>query len=166
MKTKLTIIISCALVAGIIISGLAFADIMGNRGQRGSGFHRPHKDFDMMLLVRYQQENMMVQTLSDLTRQSVETIQARLKDQKMRTVMQELNIDREAFHTAMRINFIDLIQKSAKAGTITPEQAKDILAKMKIRSQRRELMNELIEKGLQDGTLTQEQAQMLKHKPR
>jgi len=166
MKTKLTIIISCALVAGIIISGLAFADIMGSRGQRGAGFHRPHKDFTMTLLARYQQENLAVQALSDMTGQSVEAIEAKLKDQHMRTVMQEFNIDRQAFRTAMRIKFIDLIQKSAKVGTITPEQARDILAKMKSRSQRQELMSQLIEKGIQDGTITQEQAQMLMHKPR
>jgi hypothetical protein len=109
---------------------------------------------------------MMVQTLSDISGQPIDAIQTKLKDQRMGAVMQELNIDRQAFHTAMRIKSIELIQKSAKSGTITPEQAKDIIEKMKNRSQRQELMSQLIEKGINDGTITTDQAQMLMGKPR
>ena len=167
MKTKhSTTIIICVLTAAIILSGLAFAGDWGNRGQRGAGFHRPHKASALTLLVKYQQENLMVQTLSHMSGQSIEAIQTKLKDQTMRTVMQELNIDRQAFHTAMRIKSIELIQKSAENGTITPEQAKDILEKMKNRSERRELMSQLIEKGVTDGTITTAQAQMLMGKSR
>lgn len=166
MKTKLTIIISCILVAGIIISGLAFANGTGNRGHRGAGFHSPQKAFALVLLLKYQQKNLMVQTLSDMTGQSVEAIEAKLKDQRMREVMQELKIDRQAFHTAMRIKSIELIQKSAESGTITPEQAKHILAKMKTQSRRRELMSQLVEKGVTDGTISAEEAQMLMGKSR
>ena len=167
MKTKHTTIIICVLAAAIIISGLAFAaGDWGNRGRRGAGFHRPHRDFALSLLVKYQQENMMVQTLSDISGQPIDAIQSKLKDQRMGTVMQELNIDRQAFHTAMRIKSIELIQKSAKSGIITPEQAKDIIEKMKNRSQRRELMSQLIENGINDGTITTDQAQMLMGKPR
>ena len=166
MKTKHTTIIICVLTAAIIISGLAFAGDWGNRGRRGAGFHRPHRDFSLSLLVKYQQENMMVQTLSDISRQPIDAIQTKLKDQRMGAVMQELNIDRQAFHTAMRIKSIELIQKSAKSGTITPEQAKDIIEKMKNRSQRRELISQLIENGINDGTITTDQAQMLMGKPR
>ena len=165
MKTKHTII-SIVLAAGIIISGLAFASEWGNRGSRGAGFHRPHKAFALMLLVKYQQKNLMVQTLSEMTGLSVEAVQARLKDQRMHTILQELNIDRQAFHTAMRIKSIELIQKSAESGSITPEQAKAILTKMENRNKRRELMRQLIEKGIEDGTITREQAQMLTKRPR
>jgi len=166
MKTKHTPIIICVLAAAIIISGLAFAGEWGNHSRHVAGFHRPHKDFALSLLVRYQQKNLMVQTLADISGQSIEAIQTRLKDQRMGTVMRELNIDHQAFHTAMRIKSIELIQKSAESGTITPEQAKDIIEKMKNRSQRRELMSQLIEKGINDGTITAAQAQMLTGKPR
>lgn len=165
MKTKHTII-SIVLAAGIIISGLAFASDWGNRGLRGAGFHRPHKASALTLLVKYQQKNLMVQALSEMTGLSVEAVQAKLKEQRMHTVMQELNVDRQAFHTAMRIKSIELIQRSAENGTITPEQAKDILEKMKNRSQRHELMSRLIEKGIEDGTITQEQAGLLLPKAR
>ena len=166
MKTKHTIIISCVLVAGIILSGLAFADGQGKGGRQGFGFKQRHKGGGLMLLANYQQKNLMVQVLSKMTGQSTEAISTKLKEQRMRTVMQELGIDREAFRTAMRIKAIELIEKSAESGTITPEQAKDILAKMENRSKRRELMSQLIEKGIADGTITQEDAQMLLHKGR
>ena len=119
-----------------------------------------------MLLAKYQQKNMMVQVLSKLSKQSTEAISTKLKEQRMRSVMQELGIDREAFRTAMRIKAIELIEKSAESGTITPEQAKEILAKMENRSKRRELISQLIEKGIEDGTITPEQAQMLLRKRR
>jgi polyhydroxyalkanoate synthesis regulator phasin len=166
MKTKNTAIIICVLATAIIISGLAFAGDWGNRGRRGAGFHRPHGDLALSLIVKYQQKNLMVQTLSDISGQSIEAIQTKLKDQRMGTIMRELNVDRQAFHTAMRIKSIELIQKSAESGTITPEQAKEIIEKMKNRSQRRELMSQLIEKGVKDGTITTAQAQMLMGKSR
>jgi hypothetical protein len=166
MKTKLTIIISCVLVVGIILSGLAFADGQGKGNRQGFGFKQRHKGDGLMLLAKYERKNLMVQVLSELSKQSTETISTKLKEQRMHTVMQELGIDREVFRTAMRIKAIELIQKSAESGTITPEQAKDILAKMENRSKRRELMSQLIEKGIADGTITQEDAQMLLHKRR
>ena len=165
MKTK-HIIVSCVLVMGIIISGLSFANDKGNRGQRGAGFHRPHKAFALMLLVKYQQKNLMVQTLSEMTGQTVEAVASKLKEQRMRTVMQELNIDRQAFRSAMQSKVSERIKQAAVNGTITPEQQKDILTKLENRSKRRELMSQLIEKGIGDGTITQEQARMLMRKPR
>ena len=165
MKTK-HIIISCILSAGIIVSGMAFADGIGHRGQRGIGFHRPHKASGLMLLVKYQQKNLMVQTLSEMTGQKVEAVAAKLKDQRMHSVMQELNIDRQAFRTAMQVKVSERIKQAAANGTITPEQQKDILTKMDNRSKRRELMSQLVEKGIEDGAITQEQAQMLMRKPR
>ena len=165
MKTK-HIIISCILAAGIIVSGMAFADGIGHRGQRGTGFHRPQKTSGLMLLVKYQQKNLMVQTLSEMTGQKVEAVAAKLKDQRMHSVMQELNVDRQAFRTAMQVKVSERIKQAAANGTITPEQQKDILTKMDNRSKRRELMSQLVEKGIEDGTITQEQAQMLMRKPR
>jgi len=165
MKTK-HIIISCILAAGIIISGLAFADGIGHRGQRGTGFHRSHNAFGLMLLVKYQQKNLMLQTLSEMTGQRVEAVAARLKDQRMHAVMQELNIDRQAFGTAMQAKVSERIKQAAANGTITPEQQQEIFTKMDNRSKRRELMNQLVEKGIEDGTITPEQAQMLMRKPR
>ena len=165
MKTK-HIIISCILAAGIIVSGMAFADGFGHRGQRGTGFQRPQKTSGLMLLVKYQQKNLMVQTLSEMTGQTVEAVAAKLKNQRMHTVMQELKIDRHAFRTAMQAKVSERIKQAAANGTITPEQQKDILTKMDNRSKRRELMSQLVEKGIKDGTITQEQAQMLMRKPR
>lgn len=165
MKKIQTIIVASVLVMGMVLSGLAFADSQGKGHRQGFGFKGRPID-GLMLLARYQQKNLMVQVLSEMTGQKPETINTKLKEQHMRSVMQELGIDREAFRTAMRIKAIELIEKSAESGTITPEQAKDILAKMENRSKRRELMSKLIEKGIADGTITQQEAQMLFRKRR
>ena len=162
MKTKH--IISCVLVAVIILSGFAFADSQGAGDRRGFGFKQRHKAGGLMLLAKYQQTNLMVQTLSEMTGQSAETIQAKFKDQRMRTVMQELNIDRQAFRRAMQVKVKERVKLAAVNGTITPEQEKDILTKIENGSKRRELMGQLIEKGIEDGTITPEQAQILKRK--
>ena len=166
MKTKHTLIISCVLVAGIILSGLAFADSQGKGGRQGSGFKQRHKGGSLMLLAKYEQKNLAVQVLSELTGQPTEAISTKLKEQRMRSVMQELNIDRQAFRTAMQAKVGERIKQAAANGTITPEQEKEILTKMENRSKRRELMSQLIEKGITDGTITQEDAQMLLHKRR
>ena len=166
MKTKHTMIISCVLVLGIILSGLAFADGQGKGSRQGSGFKKGHKGGGLMLLAKYEQKNLAVKVLSDLTGQSTDAIRTKLKEQRMRTVMQELNIDRQAFRTAMHAKVGERIKQAAANGTITAEQEKEILARMENRSKRRELMNQLIEKGVTDGTISQEDAQMLLPKRR
>ena len=165
MKTK-HIIISCVLVAGVIFSGLALAGSQRAGDRLGFGLKQRHKAGGLMLLAKYQQKTLMVQTLSEMTGQSTEAVQAKLKDQRMRTVMQELNIDRQAFRSAMQVKVRERIEQAAANGTITSEQQKDILTKIENRSKRHELMSQLVEKGIEDGTITQEQAQMLMRKPR
>ena len=166
MKTKYTWIISCALVAGIILSGLAFADGQGKGNRQGFGFKKGHKGGGLMMLAKYEQKNLAVQVLSELSGKSTEAISTKIQEQRMRTVMQELNIDRHAFRAAMQSKVGDRIKQAVANGTITPEQEKEILAKMENRSKQRELMRQLIEKGIEDGTITQEDAQTLLRKRR
>ena len=151
MKKK-HIIISCVLVVGILFSGLTFADSQGTGRREGHGFKQHHNGGVLQLLAGYQQKNLRVQVLSEMTEQSVEAIQLKLKDQPMRSVMQELNIDRQAFRDAMQ--------------TKEREQENEILAKMETQAKRRELMRKLIEKGIEDGTITRDEARMLLHKRR
>ena len=165
MKKK-HIIISCVLVVGIIFSGLALADSHRTGHRKGFGFKQHHKGGGLQMLARYQQKNLKVQVLSEMTGQSVEAIQLKLKDQRMRSVMQELNIDRQAFRDAMQAKERERIKQAVAYGSITPEQEKEILAKMETHAKRRELMSKLIEKGLEDGTITREEARMLMPKRR
>jgi lipoate-protein ligase A len=130
------------------------------------GFKQYHKGGDLQLLARYQQKNLRVQVLSEMTEQSVEAIQLKLKDQRMHSVMQELNIDRQAFRDAMQAKVKERIQQAVADRSITPEQEKEILAKMETHSKRRELMSKLIEKGIEDGTITRDEARMLMPKRR
>ena len=150
----------------IIFSGLALAENPVKGARQGSGFKRHHSGGGLMLLAKYQQKNLMVTVLSEMTDQSPEAIEARLKEQRMRTVMEDLGIDREAFRTAMQAKISQRVKSAAADGSITAEQKDKILEKMEKHSQRRELMSRLVDKGLADGTITREQAQMLMRKPR
>ena len=166
MKTKHTIIISCVLVVGIILSGLALAESQEKGSRQGFGFKHRHKGGGLMLLAKYEQKNLAIQVLSELSGQQPETIRTKFKAQRMRTVMQELNIDRQAFRDAMHAKVGERIKQAVANGRITPEQEKEILAKMEDRSKRREIMNRLVEKGIEDGTITQEDAKLLLRKRR
>ena len=119
-----------------------------------------------MLLAKYQQKNLMVQVLSEMTGQSADAIESKLKDQRVRTVMQELNIDRQLFRSTMQAKVSQRVKEAAANGTITAEQEKEILEKLEYRAQRREIISRLVEKGVTDGTITPEEAQMLMRKPR
>ena len=164
MKKKNTIVVSCILSAGIIISGLALADSHKTSYRKGFAYKQHHKVGGLQLLAKYQQKNLMVQVLSEMTEQSVEAIQVKLKGQRLRTVMQELKIDRQTFYNAMQAKVKERIKQAVADGTITSEQEKEIFVKMQKHAKRRELMTKLIEKGVNDGTITPEEAQMLKRK--
>ena len=166
MKKSQTILVTSVLVIGIVFSGFAIADNSGKSGRQGFGFKHRHKGGGLMLLAKYQQKNLMVQVLSEMTGQSADAIESKLKDQRMRTVMQELNIDRQLFRSAMQTKVSQRIKEAAANGTITVEQEKEILEKLENRAQRSEIISRLVEKGVTDGTITQEEAQMLMRKPR
>jgi hypothetical protein len=164
MKKIQTIFVASVLVMGMVLCGPALADNQGKGDRQGFGFKQRHKGGGLMLLAKYQQKNLAVQVLSEMTGQSTEAISTKLKEQRMRTVMQGLNIDRQAFRTAMKAKIYERIKQAVEDGNITPEQQKDILEKIENRSKRRELMSQLIEKGIEDGTVTREDAQMLLRK--
>jgi len=166
MKKIQTIIVASFLVMGMVLCGPAFADGQGKGDRQGFGFKQRHKGGGLMLLAIYEQKNLAVQVLSDLTKQSTEAVSAKLKEQGMRAVMEDLNVDRQVFRNAMKAKVNERIRQAAVNKSITPEQEKEILTKMENRSKRRELMSQLIEKGIKDGTITQEDAQMLLRKRR
>jgi hypothetical protein len=165
MKKK-HIIISSILAVSIIFSGLALAESHRTGHHRGFRVKQHHNGGGLQMLARIQQKNLKVQVLSEMTGQSVEAIQLKLKDQRMRSVMQELNIDRQAFRDAMQAKERERIKQAVADGSITPEQENEILAKLQTHAKRRELMSKLIEKGLEDGTITREEAWMLMPKRR
>ena len=157
---KTFIIISCVLAVGIIFSGLALADSHG-KGHRNAFGYKHRGKGDLQMLARYQQKNLMVQTLAEMTGQPVNAIQMKLQDQRMRSLMQELNVDRRAFYDALNAKVKDRIKQAVVDGSITPEQEQKILARMEARSKQRALMKKLIEKGIEDGTITEDEARML-----
>ena len=59
---------------GMVLSGPVFADSQGKGDRQGFGFKQRHKGGGLMLLAKYQQRNLMVQVLSEMTGQSTEAI--------------------------------------------------------------------------------------------
>jgi hypothetical protein len=161
---KTTIIISCILAVSIVFSGLALADSQRGRHRKSFGYKHFSKGSGLQMLARYQQKNLMVLTLAEITGQPVEDIQLRLEDQRLHRVMRELKVDRQAFYDALQAKEKERIQQAVGAGSITPEQEKEILTKMETRAKRRALMRKLIEKGIEDGTITPDEARMLMRK--
>jgi len=163
---KKHIIISCVVVVSIIFSGLALADRQGKSHRQGFGSKQHHQGGGLQLLAAHQQKNLRLKVLSEMTGQPVEAIELKLEDQRMRSVMQAFNIDRQAFRDALLAKERALIKQAVAAESITPEQEKEILSKMENRTKRRELMSRLIEKGMEDGTITREEARLLGRKQR
>jgi hypothetical protein len=165
MKKIQTIVIGSVLVVGIVLSGMAVAGGSGDRSHSGWAKHRSHGDRGLELLTKYQYKNLMVQTLADITKQSAEDVSLKLKEKRVRGLLEDYGVDREAFRAAMRTNISAMIKQAAVNGSITTEQEKEILKKMEERAQRHAIMTRLIENGLAEGTITPEQAQMLKRRP-
>jgi len=162
---KKHIIITGILVVSIIFSGLALAGSQRTGHRKGFGSKQHHRG-GLQLLAAYQQKNLRLQVLSEMTGQPVEDLQLKFKDQRMRGVMQELNIDRQAFREALQAKERALIKQAVADGSITADQENQILTKMENRIKRRELMSRLIEKGIEDGTITRDEARMLMRKQR
>ena len=160
------IILSIALALTATIIAVAFAEDEPGFGRKGYGKHRAHRDSALSLLTKYQVKNLAAQTLSEMSGQPVDVIKQRFSNERPRDVMQELNIDREAFKSSMHGKIRGLVNQAMENGSITPEQEKEILSKIDVRVQRRALMKKLIDKGVADGSITEEQAQILQPKRR
>jgi hypothetical protein len=163
---KKHIITSCVLAVSIIFSGLALADSQRTGHRKGFGSKQYHKGGGLQLLAAYQQKNLRLEVLSEMTGQPVKALQLKFKDQRMRGVMQEFNIDRQAFRDALQAKERARIKQAVADESITPEQEKEILSKIENRTKRRELMSKLVEKGIEDGTITRDEARMLMRKQR
>ncbi|MEJ2472406.1 MAG: hypothetical protein P8Y74_00780 [Desulfobacterales bacterium] len=166
MKKNSTISVIILLVFALALSGTVFASGPPEQPSRFHRHHGRHGDGGAKLLNRYLRENLTVQTLSEMTRQPVDTIASRLRDERLPDLLSEYQIDRGAFRTTMHTKMKDLVNQLAKIGYLTPQQEKKIVDQMEFRSQRRALMTRLVEKGIADGTITDEQAQLLMRKPR
>ncbi len=161
---KTHIIIGCVAAISIIASGPAFAGSERRGHDKSFGYKHHAKGSGLQLLAWYQQKNLKILTLSEMTEQSTEAIQLKLEDRGLHSLMQELNVDRQELYAAMQVKVKVRIKQAVSDGSITPEQEKEILAKMEARSKRRSLMRKLIKNGIEDGTITQEEAWMLMRK--
>jgi hypothetical protein len=155
MKRMQMVIAICVLSLGMVLCGIGYAE-------GPPGHHRGGEPMGVSWMVRH---NMMVQVLSELSGQPVDTVNQQLKEQQPRDILTAYKIDPKTFGEAMRTKATALIKLLTDNGYLTVEQSSKVQEKMGEFAQRRQLMSLLIEKGLADGTITQEQAQVLRRKP-
>lgn len=131
-----------------------------DEGARGQGMmkHGKRHNGPIEMLGRFQFENMAAQTISGLTSKPVETVAAKLKEDKLPKVLREFNITREAFHDAMKPKFIALVHKRVEDGSITAAQERIILDALEKQGSRRATMEKLVKNGVATGVITQEEA--------
>lgn len=164
-KSRKTLILSVLMIASLI-GGTVFAAGFG-AGAPGEGrTDRPGGGRGPGLLMRHLFANQAAEVLAEITGQPAETFRQKIQDRQLRAVFAEHRIDREAFRGAMREKSVVRLRQITEIGMITPEQEKEILARMEGNTERRALMRRLIEKGLEDGTITPEQTRMLLKRPR
>jgi hypothetical protein len=165
MRRKPISVVILTVVLAITFIGVGIAAELTERAFAGSE-HRRHRDGGLKSLSRTIHQNMAVQVLSEISGQPVEKIREQVEGKRLRAVLDDYNIDRQVFQTAMRSKNDELIRSLVESGYITATQQKNITEKMDRHLQRRELINRLIEKGIEDGTITSEQALVLSHKRR
>lgn len=126
----------------------------------GQGMMKPGKRHNgpIQMLGRFQFENMAAQTISVLASKPVETVAAKLKEDKLPKVLREYNITREAFQAAMKPKFIALVHKRVEDGSITAAQESIILDALEKQGARRATMEKLVKNGVTTGVITQEEA--------
>ena len=166
MKKNLAVIAISVLLAGVMLAVVAAAANEQGRPYPEFGHRSHHGGNPLQMMSRYLYQNLMAQTLAEMTGQPVESMSQQLRDRRPRAVIEEHGIDRTAFRTAMQAKVNALIRQFAENGYITPEQEKNIAEKMERRAQRRALMTRLVAKGLEDGTITEEEARILTPKRR
>ncbi len=163
-------LISGLLLSSLVISGAVFAassvrttktsgssSISLSAPDGNIGNHRGHNG-PVGLLARFQSENMAVQTISELSSQSLETVAAKLKENRLPKVLADLNITMDAFRTAMKPKLVALVHKRVEDGSITAAQEALVIESMEKQETRQEIMKKLIENGVTAGIITREEA--------
>jgi len=166
MKEKMKVmVLICLLVLDVMLCGMSVAARADDQQEMpfGPRFHRGRGGPN--LLANFVQENLVVQTLAEITKQPAATIQKQLEEKQMPALFDQYKISPEAFHSAMRTKVTALVNQLVETGYISKEQGTIVLDKMDKLAQRRVLMKKLIDKGIKDGTLTQEQANLLLPRP-
>ena len=161
-KMKLLVIV-CALFIGAGAASFGFAgtpDIDGTPPPKiGHPCH--HRGGGPNLLGRYLRENLMVEVVSQLSKQSADTVRQEMEGKPLPVVLDEYKIDPKTFHAAVEAKKTSQINQLVTDGYLSSDQGKAVLGEMEKRTRRHELMAKVINKALADGTISAQEAQLL-----
>ena len=166
MKKTLSIIAISVVLVGLTFYVVATAASPQDQANPGSGHPRMPAKSGPWDLLRYVRENMSAQAISEMTKQPVDTIRAKLQKERLPAVLAEYQVDRKAFSEAMHAKVQVLLGKLVDSNYLTVDQRDQLLARMDQYAQRRALMKSLVDKAIADGTITPDQAKMLLKRPR
>ena len=105
-------------------------------------------------------------TVSEITQVPVDTIRAKLKEERLPAVLTEYQVDLKTFSDAMHAKVQALMGSLVASNYLTDAQQQEILARMDQYAQRRTLIKSVVDKAVSDITITPDQAQMLLKRPR
>lgn len=105
----------------------------GGGGQKDCfGPHHGKRDGGVIhMQLREYMYNASIEVAAELSGQPVETIREKLKTKPLPSVLEDLDLDRQEFHTKMRDKMPQIIQQAAEQGKITQEQAQIMLERHK-----------------------------------
>ncbi len=127
MKRFKNIIITAIVASTIGFSGLAVAQGWGGMNRGGNmGYNQQQRFAGPGMLLRDDMYKSRVEVLAELSGQSQETIQSKLKQKPMWAVIDEYKVDFKAFQTKMHDKVGELVSQAVSDGKITREQADSI----------------------------------------
>jgi len=127
MKKSYKMIVMAMVIIGMITMGTAFAKnkgtVVGNTGgEETDSRPMPPPRHGGHLLERYIHDNMVAETLSELTGKELATVKTDMQDKHIGELLEAYTIDMDAFKTAMNAKTITTAQKVFNCGLITQEQ--------------------------------------------
>lgn len=121
---KLAITTSLFLIIAVFISGLAFSQGYGQRmGKRGGGYGYAQSFPDRGPILRTEMFNARIAILAEMTGQSTDAIQSKLRYKPMWALMDEYKVDYESFSEKVIAKRIDIIKQAVSDGRISQQRA-------------------------------------------
>ncbi|MDY0162062.1 hypothetical protein [Desulfobotulus sp.] len=115
-KNRVVVFLFLILALGVCVSASA-------REQRGPGRPSAFPPALKFLMDRFAMDAIAVSVLADMTGENEEKLWERLDDGLVLDLLEDLDVDREAFREAMDLQVMERIRVAEKNGLLTREEA-------------------------------------------